>query len=141
MIIACSALAIVFTSCKKDEESKPVTPTKENITGIWMVTSAKISSGSNSVNVFNNPDEVINFFAPCERDDKYHFNSDMSFHIEDAGTQCDPPTNINGDWAFTNATSMTIDGEDGTIDSFDGKTLVFSVDQGSSKMTTTYTKQ
>ena len=141
MIIAFSALALVFTSCKKDEESKPVTPTKENLTGVWMMTAAKITSGGNSVNVFNNTDENMNIFPACTRDDKFHFNADLSFHQEDAGTQCDPSSSTDGEWGLTNATTVNINGEASTIDSFDGKNLVVSVDQGGPRTVITYAKQ
>ena len=141
MIIAFSALALVFTSCKKDEESKAVTPTKENLTGVWMTTAAKITVGGNSVNVFNNADENMNIYSACERDDKYHFNADLTNVVEDAGTKCDPEGGSQGEWALTNATTINIDGETGTIDSFDGKNLVVTVDQGGAKSTTTFAKQ
>ncbi|MFL5810873.1 MAG: lipocalin family protein [Flavisolibacter sp.] len=134
MIIAFSALAMVFVSCKKDEESKAVTPTKENLTGVWMVTSAKISSGGASVDMFSS-------FDACQKDDKYHFNGDLTYQVEDAGTQCDPSTSSDGTWALTNATTINIDGEVGTIDSFDGKNLVVTEDMGNGKMTTTFVKQ
>ena len=140
-MIAFSALALVFTSCKKDEETKTSTPTKENLTGVWMMTAANISSGGSSINVFDNTDEIINIVPPCERDDKYHLNADLSFQQEDAGTQCDPTTATTGEWALTNTTTINIDGEVSTIDSFDGKTMVVSVDQGNGKLTTTFVKQ
>ncbi|MFL5810875.1 MAG: hypothetical protein ACJ749_15245 [Flavisolibacter sp.] len=141
MIIAFSALALLFTSCKKDEESKPSVPTKENLTGVWMITAAQVTSGGTSINVFNNSDEIINMYAPCARDDKYHFNADLSFLVEDAGTKCDPESGATGEWALTNATTVNINGEVKTIDSFDGKTMVVSSDQGSAKLITTYAKQ
>ena len=135
MIIAFSALALVFTSCKKDEESKAVTPTKENLTGTWMITSMKLGNATGSMDIFST-------FDACQKDDKYLLNADLSYAVEDAGTKCDPDGGYTGGtWALTNATTIDLDGEVNTIDSFDGKTLVASVDQGGAKLTTTYVKQ
>jgi hypothetical protein len=135
MLIAFSALTLMFTACKKDDVKKEVTPTKENLTGTWMVTSVKISNASGSMDLFSS-------FEACEKDDIYHLNADLSFEYEDAGTQCSP-NNIysGGTWALTSSTTIDIDGDVSTIKSFDGKTLVASQSDGDVTQSITYVKQ
>ena len=142
-IIAFSCLTIMFVSCKKEDTTpKAVTPTKENLTGTWMVTAASLSSGGTTVNIFDNSDASMNFYDACDRDDKYLLKSDLSFEIEDAGTQCDPNNNYTGGtWGLTNATSINIDGEEWAIKSFDGKYLVVTATSGSITQSSTYSKQ
>jgi hypothetical protein len=135
MIIAFSALALVFTSCKKDDETKAVTPTKENLTGTWMITSVKIVNGSQSVDMFGS-------FDACQKDDKYLLNADLSYAVEDAGTKCDPDGGYTGGtWSLVNSTTIDLDGETMTIKSFDGKNLVVSESAGGPELQTTYVKQ
>jgi hypothetical protein len=135
MIIAFSALALVFTSCKKDDETKAVTPTKENLTGTWMITSVRIGSGGQSVDIFS-------AFDACQKDDKYLLNADLSYAVEDAGTKCDPDGGYTGGtWALVNSTTIDLDGETSTIKSFDGKNLVVSQTSGSAEESVTYVKQ
>ena len=144
-ILLSLSVAALFatTSCKKDKETtnQSVTPTKENLVGTWKITAATVSSGGQNVNVFNNSNESINFFEPCERDDRYQLNADLTYAYIDAGTQCDPEGSYEGTWNLVNATTMQVDGQDGTIKSFNGTSLVTEVDLGGSTFTVTYTKQ
>lgn len=140
-IVAFSLLTVLFVSCKKDNENKQVTATKENLTGTYVMTAATISSSGQTVNVFNNADANMNLYEACDRDDLYKLNADLSFQQVDAGTSCSPDNNYTSTWEFVNATTIKIDGETGTITSWDGKTLVTTADFGGATYTTTMVKQ
>src|SRR5215203_6100080 len=101
-ILALTMLSVAFVSCKKDDKDEAVTPTKENLAGSYKVTAATAAG----INVFNNPDESINEFEACERDDVYTLNADLTAVRADAGTQCDPVNNGTGIWDL-NGTTLT----------------------------------
>lgn len=139
LFLSLSVLALLSTtSCNKDNgEPRQVTPTKENLAGTYKITSVKYQAGNSAeAEVFNND----LFFEACQRDDHYKLNADLSYQVQDAGTQCTPPTDYTGDWAFINATTVEIDGEPFTIRSFTGTTLVVSASYGSDTITLTYVR-
>lgn len=137
LLFALSALVLVATSCKKDKDDEPVTPTKENLTGSYKVTKMEgISSGS-TTDLFNNP----NWTEPCEKDDIHKLNADNSYQWVDAGTKCDPPGDYEDTWSLTNSTTIVIDGYSATIKSFNGRTLVLSENFMGTEIVTTYAKQ
>ena len=137
-ILALSMLAVVFTSCKKDNDDDPVTPTKENLTGSYKITAATLSSGGTSVDIFNDN----NFFEACDRDDIYKLNADLTYDIQDAGQVCSPDNNYTGgSWALVGTSSINIDGDVYTIKSWNGKTLVAEMSDSGITATVTYVKQ
>jgi hypothetical protein len=138
MILAFSVLTLVIASCKKDKTDAPVTPTKENLTGAYKVTAASMSSGSGSVDIFNND----NLTEPCERDDIYQLNADNSYGRLDLGTVCSPSNDYTGGtWSLDNSTTLNLDGEIGTIKSWNGKTLVIDYVMSGVTFSSTYVKQ
>jgi len=138
MILAFSLLTLVFSSCKKDKTDAPVTATKENLTGTYKMTAATMASGGASVDVFNND----NFTEACKRDDLYKLNADNSYAVEDAGTACSPSSAYSGGtWSLENSTTLNLDGEIGTIKSWNGKTLVVDYVMSGVTFSSTYLKQ
>jgi len=130
-ILALSMLSLVFVSCKKDDKDEPVTPTKENLTGTYKMTAFTISSGGQSMDAFNN------LMEPCDRDDIYKLNADLTYNIVDAGTVCSPDNNDVSTWSLSGST-LTLDGDPGTIKSWNGKTLVVEATDNSSGTAVTY---
>src|SRR5690349_3180199 len=122
-ILAFSVLGLVFTSCKKDKQDEPVTPTKENLTGTYKMTAFTMASSGVSTDLFNND----NVTPACQRDDIYHLNADNSYAVEDAGTVCSPDDNSTGTWSLETSTTINIDGEVGTVKSWNGKTLIVEI--------------
>lgn len=140
LFLGLSVLALfTATSCKKDkDESKQVTPTKENLTGTYKITSVKYKSGNSAeMEVFNNDA----FFEACDRDNLHKLNANLTYQIQDVGTQCTPSSDWTSDWEFVNSTTVEIDGEVYTIKSFDGTTLVGSITDGSDVAIFTFVKQ
>jgi hypothetical protein len=137
-ILALSVLALVFTACKKDKKDEPVTPTKENLTGTYTRTAVTVSSGGFTVDAYNHDGG----FEACDKDDTYKLNADLSYSIQDAGTVCSPSNDEDGTWSLS-GTTLVLGGVEGTIKSWNGKTLVFELGggAGSSSYTETYVKQ
>jgi len=142
LFLSLSAIAaLAMTSCSKDDESSQITPTKENLSGTYVMTGATLKVGSTEMNVFNNADASMNWYEACDRDDQYKLNINLSYEVVDAGAQCSPDNNSMGTWDLVNSSTIQLDGEQGTITSFDGKTLVVSVTDSGSTLTTTMVKQ
>lgn len=138
VMLGFSVVALLATaSCKKDNNNTQVTPTKENLVGTYKMTAATM----NNINVFNNSIESLNMFEACDRDDLYKLNADLTYEVIDAGTVCDPDNSYTSEWDLTNSTTIVVDGEAGTINSFDGKTLVVSLNYGGTIAKSTYVKQ
>jgi len=134
VFLAFSALTLVLVSCKKDDKDEAVTPTKENLTGSYKMTAATISQSGSTVDAYNQLMEA------CDRDDIYKLNADNSYVVQDAGTVCSPSNDDTGTWSLS-GTTINMDGEVGTIKSWNGKTLVVEgTDQGIS-FSSTYVKQ
>jgi Lipocalin-like domain len=133
-ILALCVLGLVFTSCKKDKQNEQVTPTKENLTGTYKMTAATMAYSGASADIFNDD----NFTPACHRDDIYHMNAADSYAIEDAGTVCSPSSEDSGNWSLESSSTLNINGEAGTIKSWNGKTLVVEVTDSSSGAPITY---
>jgi len=142
LFLSLSVLALLTaTSCNKNKDDK-FTPTKENLTGTYNITSATYQEGNSpAVNVFSNTDPSMNWYEPCERDDEYKLNGDSSFELVDAGTKCTPEGGDSGTWSLVNSTTINIDGSDMTIASFDGKQLVLKYTDSGDTYTTTLVKK
>jgi hypothetical protein len=141
LFLSLSVLALLTaTSCNKDNDDVPqeITPTKENLTGTYKITAATMQVGSSAaVDIFN--DNA--FFEACQKDDNHKLNANLTYEMEDAGTQCNPPGTYSDFWDLVNSSTIEIDGVQGTIKSWDGRTLVVAgTDQGTT-ITMTYVKQ
>lgn len=134
-ILVLSLGALLFTSCKKEKE--PVVATKENLSGSYKFTAVTYGG----VNIFNNSDESVNMFEACQRDDVYTLGANGVYSVADAGTVCNPSSEYEGNWEFVNSTTVTIDGDTGTIKSWDGKTLVVEAKDNGIALVTTMVKQ
>lgn len=131
-------LALLFSSCKKDnEDQKALTPTKENLSGIYKITKIMGREGSGA------EQEVTNeWMEECEKDDLHKLNTDLTYEWIDAGTKCLPTGGYTDKWNLLNAMTVVIDGDTYNIKSFDGKTLVLEYAWSSTvTLTATYAKQ
>lgn len=111
-------VALFFTACKKD----PTCETNQaSIAGAYKITAVtyKASAASAEIDYFN-----ILFSDACDRDNVYTFQTNSTYQIKDAGTICSPNGDDNGTWSFVSASSIIIDGDPITLESFNCKTLV-----------------
>jgi len=117
-----SLVTSIGFSCKKNDDASCSVSTA-SISGPYRITAYayKSSPSATEVDYYN-----IIFSDPCQRDDIYTFNSNGTYHIADAGTVCTPSGNDDGTWALAGHT-ITIDGEQGLVQSFDCHSLVLVI--------------
>lgn len=135
VLFCLSALAVLATSCKKDDEQKTVTPTKENLSGNYKIGKLEMTVNGQTT------DMTAQFYEPCQMDNITQLNADNSFVTVDAGVKCDPPGDYTSTWSLTNSTTIVLDGETMNIRSFDGKTLKIGAEESGTSYTFTLNKQ
>ena len=137
--ITAVTLSFVFYACKKDK-GEAVSPTKENLTGTYKLISLKAKIAGTTQEV----DGMATFIEPCQKDDLYKLNADLSFQYVDAGVICDEPGDYESEWSVSNNV-VSFDVWNMTVVKFDGKTLVGTetISQGgqSATLTGTFQKQ
>jgi hypothetical protein len=122
IILSSVVLAAIFFSCKKDSTPTP-TPTPTPVTfnatsvlGSWKITSdsAWLSNGtaSQTFDVLHD----TSFYATCQIDDIYTFNTGGTYVYTDAGVSCGNG-NGSGTWSASGNT-MTIDTYSATVTDF-----------------------
>ena len=110
---------VLLFSCN---EKKPLecSTSVANISGSYKVTAYGYKQTPTS------PEEdyyPVLFPDACDRDDVYTFNANGTYLLKDAGIVCSPPDDDPGTWSLLGNT-MTIDGDQNGIESFDCKTLI-----------------
>ncbi|MGG9962448.1 lipocalin family protein [Ferruginibacter sp. SUN106] len=137
--IVCSTL---FFSCKKDPVTPPVPDCSINMTnlsGAYKLTALQYKRDA-AAPVVN----YLDFMDACEKDDIVTLKSNGTYHYNDAGTVCTPNGSNDGTWSV-NGNTINSDGTvNGTISSYDCKTLVYyaeNVNLPGDKFTFTMVKQ
>ena len=122
----------LLTSCDKDDDDCETNVT--SVSGTYKLTSLKYkASGQPEVDLFA-------FMEACEKDDLTILNANATYSYQDAGTVCSPDGRFAGTWSMSGST-ITVDGETGTIQSFDCNTFVFYTEDAGDRLTFTYDKQ
>jgi hypothetical protein len=111
----------VFFSCKKDKNQEPdCSITMQNLSGNYKLTALKYKVTANA--------PEVDYFATmdaCEKDDIIVLKSNGTYNYNDLGTVCTPSGTGNGTWTL-NGNILNSDGTiNGTITSFDCKTLSY----------------
>jgi hypothetical protein len=128
-------ISLVVGSCKKDEKCEIKV---SKIAGSYKIVAIKYKLTSSSPEV-----DGMFFLDACTRDDLDVLNENGSYNHQDAGTACTPANNYSGTWAL-NGTTLVIDGETSTIQSFDCSQLVLVItdwDTSGDRATFTLQKQ
>jgi hypothetical protein len=114
-IAAMGVLALLFTfaSCEKTDTEDPGDSgsTTGNITdGAWVLT---YSVGTTPAGTY---DDFANMDA-CDKDDKYMFNKDGTWVVDEGGSKCDPadPQSTSGTYSIENNTELTIYDQNDTM--------------------------
>ena len=117
LLVVAFALTL-FVSCDKDEDCNQ---DMAGIAGSYRVTAVTYKQTSSSSEV-----DYYNLFFPnaCDRDDIITLNANGTYVLTDGGVQCSPPNTDAGTWTQSGNT-ITIDGEAGTIMSFNCDAMVF----------------
>ena len=112
---------LIFSACKKDNDTPSCTTNAASIAGAYKITAVtyKANASSSEMDYFN-----ILFSDACERDNVYTFQTNGTYQLKDAGAVCSPDGDDNGSWSFVSVNNLTIDGDPITLESFDCKTLI-----------------
>jgi hypothetical protein len=132
---------VICISCKKDKDKGPSCATDvASISGSYKFAAYTYKQTPTS------PEEdwfPLVFPDACERDDVLSFTANGNYTINDAGVVCSPSGSDSGNWSLSGST-MNIDGDLTTIESFDCKTLVLvnnDVNVSGDKLKITLTRQ
>jgi hypothetical protein len=114
-------LTAILSSCQKEKYSEGACPLNMlNLSGSYRLLSMKYQATNNAAE-----QDWLVFKDPCELDDTVTLNPNGTYHYEDAGLSCSPNESNGGTWSLTGNTINSDSDIDGTITSFDCKTLVF----------------
>lgn len=114
-------MLFLVSSCKKDKDKGPSCTTDvASISGSYKFAAYTYKQTPTS------PEEdwlPVVFPDACEKDDIISFSTNGNYAIIDAGIVCSPSGGDSGTWSLSGST-INIDGDPATIESFDCKTLV-----------------
>jgi len=117
-VLLATTFTIALFSCQKSKDDKPQ-PTQKDYVGKYKITKLLFQSTGN-------PDQDLLASLPdCAKDDLLVFAADSSFKKEDAGVSCGDNEDEPTAW-FVKENTMTIDGVQSNIVSFNNHTLVLT---------------
>ena len=133
ILLIASISIFAFSSCDKDDDDDCQTNVA-NLSGTYKLTALKYKpSGMAEIDLYATLDA-------CEKDDLTILNSNGTYSYQDAGTVCVPDGSYAGTWSLSGNT-ITVDGDQGTISSFDCNIVTFYQESGGDRITFTYDKQ
>jgi hypothetical protein len=121
------AICIFFFSCTKENShngnnTNGCSISMSSVAGTYKLTALTYKAGSSDPEV-----DYLAFMDDCEKDDLITLNFNGNYNYNDAGIKCSPDETSTGTWSLK-INQMVSDGIfNGTISSFDCKTLVFYV--------------
>jgi len=130
----------LFFSCKK-EDSKPAgcSINMTSLAGSYKLTSLQYKSDASAA-----PVDYLQFMEDCEKDDILILKDDGTYVSNDVGAVCTPAENAEGAW-LVKGNTLTSDGVlNGTIASYDCKTMIYYTDNAirpGDRLTFTMVKQ
>jgi Lipocalin-like domain len=140
--LAALLVSSTLLSCKKEKEDPKPEPCSKTMNGI--AGTYKLSSLKYKISPTAAEQDALIFLDACERDDILKLNANGTSSLQDAGIVCSPSGDDNGTWSVTGNT-ITSDGiVNGTISSYDCKTLVYYLENqviSGDRYTFTLTKQ
>jgi len=134
------AAGSLFFSCKK-EDSKPAGCSIDmtSLAGSYKLTALQYRADASAA-----PVDYLQFMDDCEKDNIIVLKDDGTYVTNDLGTVCTPSEDARGTW-LVKGTTLTSDGVlNGTIDSYDCKTMVYYTDNSikpGDRLTFTMVKQ
>ena len=130
---------LLFIACNKDESGTPTcTTTAATIAGTYKIIASTYKETPTSDEV-----DEYSLMDACEKDDLIELNSNNTYNATDAGIACSPRSDESGSWSLSGST-LTIEGDPVTIQSFDCKTLVLILadyDVAGDQLIVTFQKQ
>ncbi|RYD53098.1 MAG: hypothetical protein EOP52_02860 [Sphingobacteriales bacterium] len=120
VLLSVSALTLLLTACKKNDDSGQ--PATQKIVGSWIMTSDQTLVTTNGVNA----QPIDNFIneSSCTKDDLYNYTANGMFSNTEGATKCrtaDPDTIGKGMYSlYSNDTRLIYRAENGApLDTFD----------------------
>lgn len=134
------ALSSMIFSCNKEHDNTPECKiSMASLSGSYKLTALQYKSGTTAT-----PVDYLASMDACEKDNILILKSDGTYNSDDAGTVCTPSETDNGTWQVEGNT-LTSDGTlNGTIASYDCKTLVYYIENSikeGDRLTFTMVKQ
>lgn len=124
-----SMTGLLLAGCSKKNDDPA--PTMKNIAGTYKFSSFSAQVGSNKIDLLAQLDA-------CQRDDLFTLKEDSTLLYIDAGTKCTPPGDGQGKWSVKGNT-FDLDGDQYTIKSFSGSSLVITAQETQGGITGTVT--
>jgi hypothetical protein len=117
-------LSSLFFSCKKEKTLETnCSINMQNLSGTYKLVAMQYKASPNTAEI-----DYLPFMDACEKDDDIILKPNGTYNYNDIGISCTPNESDNGVWAL-NGNLINSDGiMNGTIKSFDCKTLVFYLD-------------
>jgi len=120
-----------LVSCKDDDDDCDLN--SGNLAGTYQITGLSYKANASAT-----PIDIYATYDACEKDDRVIFNSNGTVTYSDAGVVCVPDGNDTGTWALSGST-LTMDGEAGTVTSFTCTGMTLSVAGAAAGEVTTIT--
>jgi hypothetical protein len=138
IVLSLLVVAGLFLSCRKSK-STVCSKSMTGLAGTYRLTALTYKSDANT------PEEdLFQALDACQKDDLLTLQANGTYIYQDAGVQCDPVGNDEGDWSVSGGV-LSSDGEvGGVITSYDCHTLKYYVADflvDGDKMYYTLTKQ
>ncbi|RFS20160.1 hypothetical protein DVR12_20815 [Chitinophaga silvatica] len=117
--------ATILLSCKKEksESESKCNIDVASLSGTYKVTSLKYTSKPDAT-----PVDFMEFMEACEKDDIITLKKDGTYEYFDLGVTCSPNGSDKGTWELNGKTLISDGKLNGTVSSFDCKTLVYYVE-------------
>lgn len=138
--VALAAAALLY-SCKKEESTEPTGCgiSMTGLSGSYKLTALQYKASATAA-----PVDYLATMEACEKDDILTLKSDGTYDYDDKGMVCSPSGTGHGTWQVKGNT-LTSDGTlNGTLASYDCKTMVYYVENSvveGDKLTFTMVKQ
>lgn len=119
-----AAAGSLMTGCKKEKTTEtPCTTSTAGLAGTYRLTGLTYQ-----LNAAAPAQDYLQYLDACERDDLVTLQANGSYIYSDAGASCTPARNETGTWSV-NGNTISSDGVvNGTISSYDCRTLVYHLD-------------
>ena len=104
-------LSSLLFGCKKTDKKCDLNVA--NFAGSYKITAIKYKASATATE-----QDLFASEPACSKDDIIIFNANFTTTVVDAGVKCVPPGDDTGTWSLAGST-INLDGENGTVSSFD----------------------
>jgi hypothetical protein len=124
LALATLLISSIIFSCKKEKTNEGGCKiSMSSLSGTYKLTSLTYKPNPSA-----DGQDFLAYMNDCEKDDLIVLKQDGTYDYQDAGNICTPDNSSNGEWAV-HGNILTSDGLfNGTISSFDCKTMVYNLD-------------